>query len=183
MNDQMTFTTITGEQYILPEEVEKKEKAAAEYLKARNRARSILKDAKLRYIKEKTRARSKKAAEERDEILNSPRFKVLEQYDRFEDIQESYGWDFITEAERDRLEALWEEREQIRNQTNDNGIYSDLVTEALDRADSAVFDLWQDEIDEGEYVRREFDKQQKQINEEVEAWMKRQEESMRRATE
>lgn len=182
MNDQMTFTTITGEQYILPEEVEKKEKAATEYLKARNRARSILKDAKLRYIKEKTRARSKKAAEERDEILKSPRFKALDIYDRFEDIQESYGWDWISEAERDRLEALWEEREKIRKQT-DNGIYSDLVTEALDRADSAVFALWQDEIDEGEYIRREFDKQQKQINEEVEAWMKRQEESMRRATE
>lgn len=182
MNDQLTFTTITGEQYILPEEVEKKEKAAAEYLKARNRARSILKDAKLRYIKEKTRARSKKAAEERDEILKSPRFKVLEQYDRFEDIQESYGWDWISEAERDRLEALWEEREQIRNQT-DNGIYSDLVTEALDKAAHMIFDLWQDEIDEGKDLRRKFDQQQKQINEEVEAWMKKQEESMRRATE
>lgn len=182
MNDQITFTTITGEQYILPEEVEKKEKAAEEYLKARNRARSILKDAKLRYIKEKTRARSKKAAEERDEILKSPRFKALEIYDRFEDIQESYGWDWISEAERDRLEALWEEREQIRKQT-DNGIYSDLVTEALDKASSFIFDLWQDEIDEGEDLRRKFDKQQKEINEEVEAWMKRQEESMRRATE
>ena len=182
MNDQLTFTTITGEQYILPEEVEKKEKAAAEYLKARSRARAAIKDAKLRYIKEKTRARSKKAAEERDEILKSPRFKALEIYDRFEDIQESYGWDWITEAERDRLEALWEERERIRNQT-DNGIYSDLVTEALDKAAHMIFDLWQDEIDEGEDLRRKFDKQQKQINEEVEAWMKRQEESMRRATE
>ena len=83
MNDQMTFTTEEGEKIILAEEVEKKEKAAAEYLKARSRARAAIKDAKLRYIKEKTRARSKKAAEERDEILNSPRFKVLEQFDRF----------------------------------------------------------------------------------------------------
>lgn len=182
MNDQITFTTITGEQYILPEEVEKKEKAAAEYLKARNRARSILKDAKLRYIKEKTRARSKKAAEERDEILKSPRFKALDIYDRFEDIQEDYGWGDMTEEERDRLEALWKEREELRNQT-DNGIYSDLVTEALDKASSFIFDLWQDEIDEGEDLRRKFDKQQKEINEEVEAWMERQEESMRRATE
>ena len=115
-------------------------------------------------------------------ILNSPRFKVLEQFDRFEDIQESYGWDFITEAERDRLEELWEEREKIRNHTDD-GIYSDLVTEALDRADSAVFELWQEEIDDGEYIRKEFNKQQKKAEEEAEAWMKRQEESMRRATE
>lgn len=137
MNDQMTFTTITGEQYILPEEVEKKEKAAAEYLKARNRARAVIKDAKLKYIKEKTRARSKKAAEE---------------------------------------------REQIRNHMDDE-IYSDLVTEALDRADSAVFELWQEEIDDGEYIRKEFNKQLKKEEEEVEAWMKRQEESMRRATE
>lgn len=182
MEEQMKITTPDGDQMILAEEVEKKEKAAAEYLKARNRARAAIKDAKLRYIKEKTRARSKKAAEERDEILNSPRFKVLEQFDRFEDIQESYGWDFITEAERDRLEALWEEREQIRNHTDD-GIYSDLVTEALDKASSLVFDLWQDEIDEGEDIRRKFDKQQKKAEEEAEAWMKRQEESLRRATE
>ena len=181
MEEQMKITTPDGDPIILAEEVEKKEKAAAEYLKARNRARAVIKDAKLRYIKEKTRARSKKAAEERDEILNSPRFKALEQYDRFEDIQESYGWDFITEAERDRLEALWEDREQIRNHTDD-GIYSDLVTEALDRADSAVLDLWQDEIDEGEDIRRAFDKQQRKAKEEAEAWMKRQEESARRAT-
>lgn len=182
MEEQMKITTPDGDPIILAEDVEKKEKAAAEYLKARNRARAAIKDAKLRYIKEKTRARSKKAAEKRYEILNSPRFKVLEEYDRFEDIQESYGWDFITEAERDRLEALWEEREQIRNHTDD-GIYSDLVTEALDKASSLVFDLWQDEIDEGEDIRREFDRQQKKAKEEAEAWMKRQEESMRRATE
>lgn len=182
MNDQMTFTTITGEQYILPEEVEKKEKAATEYSKARNRARSILKDAKLRYIKEKTRARSKKAAEERDEILKSPRFKVLEAYEKREDIMDAYGWDMISMSECDRLEELWDERERIKNQTV-NGIYSDLVTEALDKASSLIFDFWQDEIDEGEDLRRKFDKQQKEINEEVEAWMKRQEESMRRATE
>lgn len=137
MNDQMTFTTEEGEKIILAEEVEKKEKAAAEYLKARSRARAVIKDAKLRYIKEKTRARSKKAAEE---------------------------------------------REQIRNHTDD-GIYSDLVTKALDRADSAVFELWQEEIDDGEYIRKEFNKQQKKAEEEAEAWMKRQEESMRRATE
>lgn len=182
MNEQTKITFETGEEIILPEEVEKKEKAAKEYIQARNRARAAIKDAKLRYIKEKTRARSKKAAEERDAILNSPRFKALDLYDRFEDIQEDYGWGEMTEAERDRLEALWQEREELRNHTDD-GIYSDLVTEALDKASHMIFDLWQDEIDEGEDIRREFDKQKKKAEEEAEAWMKRQEESMRRATE
>ena len=181
--EQLKITNETGEEIILPQEVEEKEKKAREYQAAINRAQALIKDAKARYIKEKTRARSRKAALERDAALLSPRFRCLEIYDRFEDIQEDYGFDGITAAERDRLEDLWKEREEIKNHRDDNGVYSDLVTKALDRADSAVFDLWQDEIDDGEYIRREFDKQQKKINEEVEEWMKRQEESMRRATE
>ena len=181
MEEQMKITTPEGDPIILAEEVEKKEKAATEYKKAINRARSIIQDAKLRYIKEKTKARSKKAAAERETLLQSPRFKPLEDYDRFEDIQESYGWDFITEAERDRLEALWEEREEIRNHT-EKGAYSDLVTDALEKADTAVFMLWETEIDEAENIRKAFDKQQRKAKEEAEAWMKRQEESARRAT-
>ena len=99
-------------------------------LKARNKASFIIEDAKARYIKSKTHARSKKLALEKDAVLSSAKFKVLEDYYRFEDIQESYGYDMISEKERDRLEMLWQEREEIRSKTTD-GVYQDEVTEIL----------------------------------------------------
>lgn len=180
MNEQTKITFEDGEELIMAEEVEKSEKAAKEYKAAINRAAALIRDAKARYIKEKTGARSKKAAEEREAVLQSPRFKALEAYDRFEDIQESYGWDFITEAERDRLEALWQEREEIRNHTGDTGIYSDLVTRALGEAETAVFNLWDEEITADEQLRKRFKKQQEKAEEELREWKRKQEEDYKK---
>ena len=177
---QIRMTNETGEQIILPKEVEKQEKRAREYQAAINRAQALIKDAKARYIKEKTRARSRKAALERDADLLSPRFRCLEIYDRFEDIQEDYGFDGITAAERDRLEDLWKEREEIKNHRDDNGVYSDLVTKALWEAEKAVLDMWDEEIEDAEVLRNRFEKQQKEAEEERAEWFRKQEESMRR---
>ena len=182
MNEQTKITFETGEEIIMPEDVEKLEKQAKAYQEAINRATHIIRDAKARYIKEKTRAKSKKAAMERDEALQSPRFKVLDQYDRFEDIQESYGWDFITEAERDRLEALWEEREEIRNHTGDTGIYTDLVTRALGEAETYILELWFEEIQEAEIKRKEFNKQRERAEEEYKEWKRKNDEAYEKAT-
>lgn len=182
MNEQTKITFEDGEEIILPEEVEKLEKQAEEYQKAINRAQHIIRDAAARYIKEKTRARSKKAAMERDEALQSPRFKALDDFDRFEDIQDAYGWDFITEAERDRLEALWEERENIRNHTGENGIYTDLVTRALGEAETYVLELWFDEIQAADIKRKEFDRQRKKAEEEYQAWKKKNDEEYEKLT-
>ena len=146
-------------------ELEEKEKQAKEYQKAINRASSLIDDARARYIKEKTRARSKKAALEKDAALKSPRFDVLKDYDRFEDIQEAYGCDCFGEAERDRLEDLWEEREEIMNHT-DNGVYSDLVTKALHEAWVYIQDLWIDEIDAAAVMRHDWEKEKAQAEEE-----------------
>ncbi len=131
--EQMNIGDILGVHMIMQKELDEAKKKADEIIKARNRACAVIEDAKKRYIKEKTRAKSKKAAEERDGILKSPRFDALYLYERKEDIQEAYGWDAITEAERDRLEALWEERENIKNHVED-GIYRDEVTKALNDA-------------------------------------------------
>ncbi len=167
------------EKNILLDELKKIEKEATEKKKAINKAVSAVTDAKARYIKQKTRARSKKAALEKDAVLNSDRFKVLEDYDRFKDIQEAYGYDFITEAERDRLEALWEEREGIRNQTED-GIYKDLVTEALDMACNYILEIWHDEIYDAEQLKKKFDKQVKQAEEEYKALVEKENETYKK---
>ena len=123
MEGQLNLNLISGEEIILADEVENAEKLAKEYQKAINRAQSLINDAKKRYIKEKTRARSKKAAEEREAVLKSSRFKDIEIYDRREDILDAYGWGIISMEECDRLEALWDEREEIRNQFNGINFY------------------------------------------------------------
>ena len=156
--------------FILAEDLEKAEADSKEKIKARNRAQSIISDACARYIKEKTRARSKKAAQERDAILKSPRFDKLNEYERFEDIQECYGWEIITEKERDELEALWMEREELRNHTDDSGLYRDLVTKALFKAETFLMELWEEDIQNAQAMRKQFDEEMREADEE---WQKR----------
>ena len=156
--------------FILAEDLEKAEKDSKEKIKSRKRAQAIIRDAVARYVKEKTRARSKKAAQERDEILKSPRFDRLKEYERFEDIQECYVWDIITEKERDELEALWMERDELKNHTDDSGLYRDLVTKALGQAEIFLMDLWEEDIQKAEAMRKQFDEEMREADEE---WQKR----------
>lgn len=132
--------------FVGQKDIEEAQKIAKEKIKARNRALSLIDDAKARYIKEKTRARSKKAAMEKDALLSDPKFEVLDGYNRREDINEDYGYDAITEAERDRLEDLWDLREKIRAK-NVDGYYKDDVTEALHEAYLAIADIYEDATD------------------------------------
>ncbi len=141
--------------FISYDEIQKKEKRVKELKAARERARNAVEDAKRRYIKDKTRAKSKAAAAEKDAILNSARFKVLDEYAKFGDILEAYGWDYISEAEKERLEDLWKEREEIRNHVED-GIYKDNVTDALWAAETFLVELWQNEIDAEEKIIKDF---------------------------
>ena len=134
------------------------EKAAKEKIKARNRAAAEIDDALARYIKKKTGARSKKAAMEKDAAVNSPRFSKLKEYDCREDIRESYGWGIITESQADRLEELWDEREEIKAKSVD-GVYSDPVTECLEQAKSFVLGLFEDEISDYEFTRIAWEKE------------------------
>jgi len=104
-----------------------------------NRAVRLVEDAMDRYRKEKTRAKSRKATRDKETALASPRYKCLEDYDRYEDITEYYGCGGITSSERDRLEELWMEREEIKAKTVD-GIYEDEVTKLLKIARNAIYD-------------------------------------------
>ena len=99
---------------MLEKEFAEIEKSAQEKMKARNRAESLIRDALARYVKEKTRARSKKAAMEKDAALHSPRYAKLAEYDNRDDIREAYGMGIITESQADKLEDLWDEREMLK---------------------------------------------------------------------
>ena len=172
----------TDETIITAKEAEDAQKRIEKIIKARNRALALIDDAKARYIKEKTRAKSKKAAEEKDALLNSPHFAKLNDYERFEDINEAYGWDVISESERDKLEALWEEREKIRAKTVD-GIYKDEVTEALSSAYAHVADLWYKEEDECAELVAAHKEQTKRYKAEADEWLRKQNEAYEKLKE
>ncbi len=162
-----------SEKIILLKEAEKAKKERDRIVAARNKASFLINDAKARYVKQKTRAKSKKAALERDAVLNSDRFKPLDEYYRFEDINEAYGYDCITESQRDKLEKLWEEREQIKSQTFE-GVFRDDVTDMLDEAWIFLQDFQQDQIDACEAVEKEFKKQKHEADVKASEWMRRQ---------
>ena len=158
--------------YMSGDDFSKIEESAKEKIKARNNAAKCIQDALARYVKTKTRARSKKAAMEKDLAMNSPRYAKLAEYERFEDIREAYGYGCITESQADKLEALWEEREQLKSKTF-VGHYKDLVTECLEAAESAVMSMFEDEIETYEMTKIAWDKQLEELKEES---RKRQEE-------
>lgn len=136
---------------ITKKDVEKAEIERKKLIASSNRAERLIKDAIARYVKDKTRAKKKKNA-----VLNSPHFNALAYYDRREDIQDAYGCDVITVVERDRLENLWDERESILKQTDENGNYSDDVTKILNDAALFAYTYYEDRIDEMEQTIRAY---------------------------
>ncbi len=155
---------VENSKIILSKDAKDAEKIEIELKRARNRACSLIEDAKARYIKEKTRAHSKKLALEKDAIINSVMFDDLKDYDRREDIQEAYGCDCFDEQERDRLEDLWDRREEIKKQSV-NGVYQDNVTIALQEAEHAIADLWEEDIEQAEIIQKAFQLQQREAAE------------------
>ena len=129
-------------------------------VKARNKAISLIEDASARYVKEKTRARSKKIAAEKDGLVNSEKYSVLSIYESKSDIQEAYGIGIISEAEMAKLEALWDERESIKNSVDNTGHYSDDVTKALQAAILSITDLWDDEIEDAKVSVKSYEDMQ-----------------------
>ncbi len=126
-------------------------------LKARNKANALIEDTIARYIKTQTRARSKKIALEKDALMNAEKYDCIKMYDRISDIQEAYGIGAISEAEMDKLEALWEEREAIKKNVDDSGHYSDEVTQALDKALLSIADIYDDDIHNAKELIKKFE--------------------------
>lgn len=105
-------------------------------------ARGIINDALTRYVKKKVGARNKKQAEDMAIM-----FKDLEEYSSEREIQDAYGWDFITEKEMERLLDLWKKREQY---VNASGKFEDRVTEMVQRAMNSIGEEYIDFLTETE---------------------------------
>lgn len=99
-------------------------------------ASQFIADALARYRKKKIGAKSKKQATENP-------FEDLKEYRSLRDIQDAYGWDMITEREMDRLTKLWELREESGKQST---VYTDRVTEMLERAMRGIGNEYLDEL-------------------------------------
>lgn len=119
-------------------------------------ARGIIADGIARYIKQRLRLRSKKAAEENP-------FADLEGYNSRKDIQEAYGWEIITEAEMDRLNALWDAREASLSAA---GKYEDRVTKILERALNSVADEYIDQLADFQELERQMETDAERIAQE-----------------
>ena len=94
--------------------------------------RSIVGDAKTRYVKKKVNARNKKQAE--DMAL---RFADVAIYESEHDIQDAYGFGEFSEEEYDRLIDLFRLKQEM---VNSSGQYSDPVVDLLNKVMDEVFE-------------------------------------------
>lgn len=119
-------------------------------------ARGIIADGIARYIKQRLRLRSKKAAEENP-------FADLKGYNSKKDIQEACGWEIISETEMDRLNILWDAREASLSAA---GKYEDRVTKMLERALNSVADEYIDQLADFQELERRMDADAERIAQE-----------------
>lgn len=121
-----------------------------------NTAAAAIADALARYRKKKLGAKSKKQATENP-------FEDLKEYRSLRDIQDAYGWDIITEKEYDRLTALWELREESGKQST---VYTDRVTEMLERAMRGIGNEYMDELMDYDMKVRQREQEAERISRE-----------------
>ena len=109
------------------------------------KAEELIRNALLRYRKDKLKKKSlKKAAEDE--------FAELADYPTRESIRDNYGWDMITETEMERLFYLWDLRENQREKKKSD-VYQDGVTEMLMEGLSAIEEKHRDRKEELEEIR------------------------------
>lgn len=137
---------------------EERMKACREIREDCDTARVIIKDAMLRYVKKKLNARTKRQAADMELM-----FADLADYKSENEIVDAYGYDLITEKEYNRLIDLWRAREKF---VDENGKYSDRVTELIQMAMKSVGDQYYDFITETEEAEQEKRKRQIEIERE-----------------
>lgn len=121
-------------------------------------ARGVINDALQRYIKRKLNARNKKQAADMELM-----FKDLADYRSEIDIQDAYGCDCISEKEYDRLIDLWRKREKY---VDENGKFSDRVTELVNIAMNSIGEQYIDFLNETEDAERLSQERKKEIERE-----------------
>jgi hypothetical protein len=109
-------------------------------------ARAIIESGLARYKKKKLGARSLKQAE-------SPNiFADIEDYASKDEIQEAYGWGYISDSEMHRLWDMWDAKE---NAEANNGKYSDRVTQMLEQAIWGCGSIFEEELGEFDGLQRQ----------------------------
>lgn len=119
-------------------------------------ARGIIADGQTRYIKQRLRLRSRKTA------VENP-FVDLDGYNSKRDIHDAYGWEIITEAEMDRLNALWDAREAS---LSSSGRYEDRITQMLERALNAIGDEYIDQLSDFQELEQRMEAEAERIAQE-----------------
>jgi hypothetical protein len=114
---------------------------------------TIINDAKNRYIKQKLKLKSKKQAADIDLL-----FADLIEYENKQAITDAYGWDMISDSERERLLMLWDERE---HHEKDGKKYVDRVIQMLDKAMSHIGDDYQEFLTDADALALENERNQK----------------------
>jgi len=142
---------MSGYKFTPSDDYQEKEREANAIRKDIIAARSIIWDGISRYKKKMLHARSKKAAEDLSV------FDALQDYSSERDIQDAYGWDFITEAQYDRLLDLWRAREK---HIDTQGKFSDRVTQMLERAAGGCGEEFLETLEE-------FNAMQRQLNDDI----------------
>lgn len=121
-------------------------------------ARGVVNNALKQYIKRKIGARNKAQVEEQEAF-----FAPLKDYSSKIDLQNAYGYEMITEAEYDRLCAMWDAREVAQQNA---GQYTDRVVEMIEIAIRSIGDQYLDEIDEAAKAKKHFEDDVKRIQRE-----------------
>lgn len=161
MGIQMTYADDILKKNEKPEDIEKKKDIEAKR-KATADASKLIIDARGRYLKAKLKKRSIKQA------LSEDAFAELAPYGSEEDIRNDYGYDFISEAECDRLIGLWEMREKMREQRkSQEEDYHDYVTDLLDEAMRFIYGKYEEEISLYDEAQRKKRKQAEQFAREI----------------
>ena len=116
------------------------------------KAREYISKCKQRYMKDKLKKKTLAAVNEEDP------WKDLEEYPTRGSIQDAYGFDMITEEEMDRLNELWDMREEQREKNRGKPEYEDNITIMLDWAMNhleGAFKSKMEELEETEAIVRQ----------------------------
>ncbi len=120
-------------------------------------------DAKNKYLRTKTKSRSNRLANDMKK-----RFAELSEYDSYQDLQEAYGYGSLTTKEYDRLCDLWELRQKLQVEKNQEK-YEDEITKLYDIAIYAVTATKSDLVDKLYDVNAELSLLENSVSNENEA--------------
>lgn len=109
-------------------------------------AQKLVQETLRTYKKKKLKAKSKKDAEDLAKL-----FEPLNDYRSTNGIMDAYGWESITEKEKDRLLEMWERREQL---THGGQKFEDRVSDMMEKAIRNMGEQYEELLEEADEMER-----------------------------